>query len=320
MGNYTKTVRGILLSLYIVLFGGIASLRAQNNNYFEKTFFISFDNGQQNQVAFIKFPKIHLYGTFEVTITGGYNYQLNIGKLTKRYMMLRNASSDYLTQSTEVVAASGELANQWKLGDFDNTTSQIPIYHLSNKGNCIVVRIEGALIHPESIASINSSLTVSEPVVSPNSETRDYMSIMQERVGIGTPNPQNLLDVNGTIRAKVVKVESGWADFVFKPDYQLKPLSEVEQFITANGHLQEIPTAKEVEQNGVNLGEMNVKLLQKVEELTLYSIAQEKICTELKQNLTKQEKLGLELQMEIKELKEMVKQKSSKNKMSNRSY
>ncbi|WP_320052055.1 hypothetical protein [uncultured Acetobacteroides sp.] len=146
------------------------------------------------------------------------------------------------------------------------------------------------------------------------------MSIMQERVGIGTPNPQNLLDVNGTIRAKVVKVESGWADFVFKPDYQLKPLSEVEQFITANGHLQEIPTAKEVEQNGVNLGEMNVKLLQKVEELTLYSIAQEKICTELKQNLTKQEKLGLELQMEIKELKEMVKQKSSKNKMSNRSY
>jgi hypothetical protein len=275
MGNYTKTVRGILLSLYIVLFGGIASLRAQNNNYFEKTFFISFDNGQQNQVAFIKFPKIHLYGTFEVTITGGYNYQLNIGKLTKRYMMLRNASSDYLTQSTEVVAASGELANQWKLGDFDNTTSQIPIYHLSNKGNCIVVRIEGALIHPESIASINSSLTVSEPVVSPNSETRDYMSIMQERVGIGTTNPQNLLDVNGTIRAKEVKVESGWADFVFKPDYQLKPLAEVEQFITTNGHLPEIPTEKEVAQNGVSLGEMNAKLLQKVEELTLYLIKQD---------------------------------------------
>ncbi|WP_320052058.1 hypothetical protein [uncultured Acetobacteroides sp.] len=95
-------------------------------------------------------------------------------------------------------------------------------------------------------------------------------------VGIGVFSPKNRLDVNGTIRAKEVKVESGWADFVFKPDYQLKPLAEVEQFITANGHLPEIPTAKEVEQNGVSLGKMNAKLLQKVEELTLYIINQNK--------------------------------------------
>ena len=95
-------------------------------------------------------------------------------------------------------------------------------------------------------------------------------------VGIGTSIPQNLLDVNGTIRAKEIKVESGWADFVFKPGYQLKPLSEVEQFISTNGHLPEVPTATEVEQNGVNLGEMNTKLLQKVEELTLYLINQNK--------------------------------------------
>jgi hypothetical protein len=94
-------------------------------------------------------------------------------------------------------------------------------------------------------------------------------------VGIGVFSPKNKLDVNGTIRAKEVKVESGWADFVFKPDYQLKPLAEVEQFITTNGHLPEIPTEKEVAQNGVSLGEMNAKLLQKVEELTLYLIKQD---------------------------------------------
>ena len=94
-------------------------------------------------------------------------------------------------------------------------------------------------------------------------------------VGIGTENPTNKLDVNGTIRAKEVKVESNWADFVFKPDYQLRPLSEVAQFINANGHLPEIPTEKEVTQNGVSLGEMNVKLLQKIEELTLYLIKKE---------------------------------------------
>ena len=95
-------------------------------------------------------------------------------------------------------------------------------------------------------------------------------------VGIGTENPSNKLDVNGTIRAKEVKVESGWADFVFKPNYQLRPLAEVEQFINTNGHLPEIPTEKEVAQHGVSVGEMNAKLLQKIEELTLYLIEQNK--------------------------------------------
>jgi hypothetical protein len=95
-------------------------------------------------------------------------------------------------------------------------------------------------------------------------------------VGIGTTDPKNKLDVNGTIRAKEVKVETGWADFVFTPTYKLRPLSEVEQFIKTNGHLPEIPKAEEVQQYGVNLGEMQTKLLQKVEELTLYVIEQNK--------------------------------------------
>ena len=118
-------------------------------------------------------------------------------------------------------------------------------------------------------------------------------------VGIGTSSPQNLLDVNGTIRAKEIKVESGWADFVFKPGYQLKPLSEVEQFISTNGHLPEVPTAKEVEQNGVNLGEMNTKLLQKVEELTLYLIEKDKKIKALEEKLYKVDML----EAQIKDLK-----------------
>ncbi|WP_320052041.1 hypothetical protein [uncultured Acetobacteroides sp.] len=109
----------------------------------------------------------------------------------------------------------------------------------------------------------------------------------QGNIGVNTMTPTNKLDVNGTIRAKEVKVESGWADFVFKPDYQLKPLSEVEQFISTNGHLPEIPTEKEVAQNGVSIGEMNAKLLQKVEELTLYLIEQKKIIEKQQQQITK---------------------------------
>ena len=68
-----------------------------------------------------------------------------------------------------------------------------------------------------------------------------------------------------------------WPDFVFKSDYQLRSLSEVEQFINTNGHLPEIPTEKEVAQHGVSVGEMNAKLLQKIEELTLYIINQNNV-------------------------------------------
>ncbi|PXX95168.1 hypothetical protein DF185_22580 [Marinifilum breve] len=85
------------------------------------------------------------------------------------------------------------------------------------------------------------------------------------------------LDVEGAIRATEIKVEStGGADFVFEDDYQLKDLSEVEKFITTNKHLPDIPSAKQMEENGVGLAEMNMLLLQKVEELTLYTIALEK--------------------------------------------
>lgn len=102
-------------------------------------------------------------------------------------------------------------------------------------------------------------------------------------VGIGTSAPQNKLDVNGTIHAREVKVDlTGWSDFVFQPSYKLKPLIEVESFIKTNGHLQDIPSAAEVEKDGINLGEMQKKLLQKVEELTLYVIEQQKMIDELK--------------------------------------
>ena len=102
-------------------------------------------------------------------------------------------------------------------------------------------------------------------------------------VGIGTPTPQNKLEVNGTIRATEIKVATGWADYVFHQNYPLKPLSEVDQFIKENKHLPNVPTEKEVKENGVNLGEMNKILLEKVEELTLYMIEQNKEMQQLKQ-------------------------------------
>ncbi len=102
-------------------------------------------------------------------------------------------------------------------------------------------------------------------------------------IGIGTTNINNWkLAVNGNIRAKEIKVEAGWADFVFENNYNLPTLKEVEAHIKQKGHLKDIPSAKEVAENGIFLGEMDSKLLQKIEELTLYTINQGKDISKLK--------------------------------------
>ncbi|SHM95607.1 hypothetical protein [Flavobacterium chilense] len=97
-------------------------------------------------------------------------------------------------------------------------------------------------------------------------------------VGIGTTNPDAKLAVNGTIHSKEVKVDLNVPapDYVFKNEYNLRSLQEVENFINKNSHLPEIPSAKEFEKNGIQLAEMNMALLKKIEELTLYVIEQNK--------------------------------------------
>ncbi|MCE7057195.1 tail fiber protein [Algoriphagus sp. AGSA1] len=108
------------------------------------------------------------------------------------------------------------------------------------------------------------------------SGTREKMRIQNNgNVGIGTTNPTHKLSVNGTIKTKEVNVTAtGWPDYVFDDAYPLKPLEEVQRFYRANGHLENIPTEQEVMENGVNLSEMTVKLLEKVEELTVYLVGQ----------------------------------------------
>ncbi|WP_131537072.1 hypothetical protein [Pedobacter nototheniae] len=101
-------------------------------------------------------------------------------------------------------------------------------------------------------------------------------------VGIGTNSPKEKLSVNGNIRAKEIKVETNnWPDYVFAKDYVLPTLAETEKHIKEKGHLQGIPSATEVKENGVELGEMNKLLLKKVEELTLYLIQKDKEMAEL---------------------------------------
>jgi hypothetical protein len=96
------------------------------------------------------------------------------------------------------------------------------------------------------------------------------------------PQPGYQLAVNGNIRGKEVVVETGWADFVFDKKYMLPALSEVEKFIGQNKHLPGIPSAQEIQTNGLNVGEVQTKMMQKIEELMLYVIALKKEIEELK--------------------------------------
>ncbi len=117
-------------------------------------------------------------------------------------------------------------------------------------------------------------------------------------IGIGVTSPKAKLDVNGIIRSKEVKIEAtGWSDFVFNEDYKLPSLKDLDAHIKNHRHLPDIPSENEVLENGINVGEIQAKLLQKIEELTLYVIEQDKKYDDLK-------KENDTIKQELKQLKQ----------------
>lgn len=115
------------------------------------------------------------------------------------------------------------------------------------------------------------------------------------KIGIGTKTPDELLTVKGKIHTQEVIVDLNGAvapDYVFKnyytgksilkPDYQFLSLKEIENFIIENHHLPGLPSAKEIKKEGLSLKKMNLLLLEKIEELTLFTIEQQKEIEALK--------------------------------------
>jgi hypothetical protein len=126
----------------------------------------------------------------------------------------------------------------------------------------------------------------------------DFIVNAAGNVSIGTTtvytNPSDATDkyklsVKGKVACQELKVDiNNWGDFVFNNDYKLRSIGEVETYIKENNHLPEVPSAKEVEANGVSVGEMQTKMMQKIEELTLYIIEQQKRIEALEMKKVKQ--------------------------------
>jgi len=102
--------------------------------------------------------------------------------------------------------------------------------------------------------------------------SRMSINLSNGNVGIGVASPVYKLEVCGTIRAKEVRVETGWCDYVFENNYKLRTIAELEQYINDNKHLPGIAPASDVEKNGLKVAEMNKAMMEKIEELTLYVI------------------------------------------------
>ena len=295
-------MKNLTLLLSLILFSVSFNANAQDPYHFEFSQTIVFPNGQSNSVSYISLPNVVIGGNLTISLTGGYNFQLNKGLLSKRITIVDNGAGQFSNTSSEILFANGELARQWAIGDYDKATRRIPIYHLLTTGNDLNIKIEGQLMNSQSVTAIKNAVSISAPVASTTPQTRQYKSMMDDRIGIGTLNPQYKLDVIGSIRASEIRVDLNGADFVFEKDYPLMPLGELEKYVKERKHLPGVASAHEMEENGTELGNLNSKLLQKIEELTLHLIEKEKQIIDQQKQLNAQDLRTRKLEGQIKKL------------------
>ena len=184
------------------------------------------------------------------------------------YILINNSGGTNYIRIHYGVSTEETTALELVYGNQVNNPSITNVYIRKNNSNILwgqMVNIQG----------LGIDFTTSTEAIEENIADLNQVPIVTNKnkyVGIGTSSPDYMLDVNGTIRATEIKVQAQTADFVFDDDYKLKDLREIEAFIEKHKHLPDVPSAKEMSDEGVNLAEINKLLLQKIEEMTLYQI------------------------------------------------
>ncbi|UZJ64255.1 hypothetical protein OKW96_18020 [Sphingobacterium sp. KU25419] len=223
------------------------------------------------------------------TLFVGNNFQVGIGTSTPREALhIENGS---LLVKKNLI---GDLGAQLTLtNEFGNLNGAVRL-NLNNGG--AVSWIKGIVTG----ANISTGSAIAFGVPSTANEGKEVMRITGNGfLGIGTSSPEHKLDIVGTARAHQIIVNTQkTADFVFEPDYINPSLEQIDAFITTNKHLPGIQSAVDMEKNGLNVGQFQIDLLQKIEELTLHLIEKNKEMKDLKENMKV-------MQQEIESLKKM---------------
>lgn len=158
------------------------------------------------------------------------------------------------------------------------------ISHLGENGNILKTRMGGTSAGIGTYSPTHMRIFC-------NSRSDIFIASATGNVGIGTENFDTYkLAVNGSIRAKEIRINTGWADYVFNKNYKLRSLPEVEKFIKAHKRLPDIPAASTLKKEGVDISQMQTKMMAKIEELTLYMIEANKTIESLKQRIFSLEK------------------------------
>jgi hypothetical protein len=255
--------------------------------------------------------RLHIYDDGS---SGGEQLRLQRGTGTVRfvqnfntddlYLYNRDASKMYMYWRQDGNVGIGTITPQSKLDVFGGRLTQQGA--IANDNNAVFVNSDptGYGIYSKGGLSTHYAF---------HFENQAGTSIIYGRgdgnIGIGTIYPDAKLAVKGTVHANEVKVDLSvpGPDYVFANNYQLQPLNELKTYIDQHKHLPEVPSAAAMEANGINLGEMNMLLLKKIEELTLYVIEQNKKMIELKEESADQGKLVKLQQKELENLKNKIK-------------
>jgi hypothetical protein len=240
----------ILYSLYLQ--------SVSNSSYYHLAYFHEYSSGANQYYTFADTLQINTW--YHIVMVR--NTTLN----TVTLYIDNNLKSTY-TYSYDPTGGTSSILT---LGDNTSDPSNSNRFFL---GNMDEVRIYNRVLTTDEIASLYSE-GEDNPYYWSVNDSDDVYYNGSGNVGIGTTSPDQKLTVAGTIHAEEVIVDSSvpQPDYVFEDNYELKTLEELETFIRVNKHLPGIPSAAEVEDKGLNAGEMQTKLLEKIEELTLYAI------------------------------------------------
>lgn len=230
--------------------------------------------------------------TYDCTKETHYYFKTDVegSKLVLDYDNNRGGSAKYLT-----FVGNDITIHQNTLVDADLTANNLTAGSITANNNLTATNatltnatISNAIVTDLTASTINTGTLVSNALSSGTINAGGHSRLGRLSIGTFKPNltwpkmPNGTfatyeLSVDGTIVSKKAIVQiTNWADKVFDKNYKLMSLGEIESYVTKNKHLPEIPSEQEVIENGVDVGEMNKLLLQKVEELTLHLIAQEK--------------------------------------------